>query len=98
MEDVDGRRDEEDIGDEGKVVSEDGEDQAIQVDEAAEAAAAADDTAPKRRYITTAREVHDAFDSVNTLRYSQPTHLQGQSCFLFYSLCLTDVPKGNARD
>ncbi|KAF8917844.1 beta-lactamase-like protein [Mucidula mucida] len=78
MEDVDGRRDEEDIGDEGKVVSEDGEDQAIQVDEAAEAAAAADDTAPKRRYITTAREVHDAFDSVNTLRYSQPTHLQGK--------------------
>ncbi|KAF9028442.1 hypothetical protein BDZ89DRAFT_1066090 [Hymenopellis radicata] len=78
MEDVDGRRDEEDIGDEGKVAPEDGEDQVMQVDEAAEAAAAADDTAPKRRYITTAREVHDAFDSVNTLRYSQPTHLQGK--------------------
>jgi len=28
-------------------------------------------------YVATTKEVHDAFDSVNTLRYSQPTHLQG---------------------
>lgn len=31
----------------------------------------------KRRYIATLSEVHDAFDSVNVLRYSQPCHLQG---------------------
>jgi cleavage and polyadenylation specificity factor subunit 2 len=31
-------------------------------------------------YVATTQEVHDAFDSVNTLRYSQPTHLQGSPC------------------
>ncbi|TDL29537.1 cleavage and polyadenylation specificity factor subunit [Rickenella mellea] len=30
------------------------------------------------RCIATAKEVHGAFDTVNTLRYSQPTHLQGK--------------------
>lgn len=29
--------------------------------------------------IATIKQVHDAFDSFTTLRYSQPTHLQGQS-------------------
>jgi cleavage and polyadenylation specificity factor subunit 2 len=28
--------------------------------------------------IATMKQVHDAFDSFTTLRYSQPTHLQGQ--------------------
>ncbi|KAI0368067.1 hypothetical protein BV20DRAFT_969649 [Pilatotrama ljubarskyi] len=32
----------------------------------------------KRRYIATVQQVHDAFDSVNVLRYSQPCHLQGK--------------------
>ncbi|KZT72539.1 cleavage and polyadenylation specificity factor subunit [Daedalea quercina L-15889] len=32
----------------------------------------------KGRYIATLPEVHDAFDSVNVLRYSQPCHLQGK--------------------
>ncbi|KAH9844105.1 beta-lactamase-like protein [Rhodofomes roseus] len=32
----------------------------------------------KGRYIATLQEVHDAFDSVNVLRYSQPCHLQGK--------------------
>ena len=32
----------------------------------------------KHRYIATLPEVHDAFDSVNVLRYSQPCHLQGK--------------------
>lgn len=31
----------------------------------------------KIRYVATVQEVHDAFDSVNVLRYSQPCHLQG---------------------
>ena len=30
--------------------------------------------------VATTKEVQEAFDTVNTLRYSQPTHLQG-SCF-----------------
>ncbi|KAL7282245.1 hypothetical protein ACG7TL_003714 [Trametes sanguinea] len=32
----------------------------------------------KRKYVATVHEVHDAFDSVNVLRYSQPCHLQGK--------------------
>ncbi|KAI0332393.1 hypothetical protein GY45DRAFT_1320888 [Cubamyces sp. BRFM 1775] len=32
----------------------------------------------KRMYVATVQEVHDAFDSVNVLRYSQPCHLQGK--------------------
>lgn len=31
----------------------------------------------KDMYVATLQEVHDAFDSVNVLRYSQPCHLQG---------------------
>lgn len=34
---------------------------------------------PKRKFVATIHEVNEAFDSVNTLRYSQPTHLQGTS-------------------
>jgi len=30
-----------------------------------------------QKYIATANQVHEAYDAVNTLRYSQPTHLQG---------------------
>ena len=29
------------------------------------------------KYVATVQEVHDAFDTVNVLRYSQPCHLQG---------------------
>ncbi|KAH7887585.1 beta-lactamase-like protein [Phlebopus sp. FC_14] len=39
------------------------------------------DTLPEytpTRCIATAHEVHEAYDAVNTLRYSQPTHLQGK--------------------
>ena len=31
----------------------------------------------KRKFVATIHEVNEAFDSVSTLRYSQPTHLQG---------------------
>ncbi|EIW61467.1 uncharacterized protein TRAVEDRAFT_162694 [Trametes versicolor FP-101664 SS1] len=34
--------------------------------------------AVKHRYVATVQQVHDAFDSVNVLRYSQPCHLQGK--------------------
>lgn len=33
---------------------------------------------PFPKYIATVNQVHEAYDGVNTLRYSQPTHLQGQ--------------------
>lgn len=36
----------------------------------------------KPKFVATIHEVNEAFDSVNTLRYSQPTHLQGISPFL----------------
>lgn len=29
------------------------------------------------KYIATPLEIQEAFESINTLRYSQPTHLQG---------------------
>ena len=35
----------------------------------------------KRKFIATVIEVQDAFDSCNTLRYSQPTHLQGKCLY-----------------
>lgn len=34
---------------------------------------------PKRKFVATIHEVNESFDFVNTLRYSQPTHLQGTS-------------------
>ena len=33
--------------------------------------------ASKGKYVATPQEVHDSFDAVNTLRYSQPAHLSG---------------------
>ncbi|KAH7931204.1 hypothetical protein BV22DRAFT_1190509 [Leucogyrophana mollusca] len=30
------------------------------------------------KYVATVQEVHEAYDAINTLRYSQPTHLQGK--------------------
>ena len=33
---------------------------------------------PKGKYVATSQEVHDSFDAVNTLRYSQPAHLSGK--------------------
>ena len=32
----------------------------------------------KGKYVATPQEVHDSFNAVNTLRYSQPAHLQGK--------------------
>lgn len=32
---------------------------------------------PSKKCIATVNQVHEAYDAVNTLRYSQPTHLQG---------------------
>jgi cleavage and polyadenylation specificity factor subunit 2 len=68
-EDVEGIREEEDIGDEGekKTDSETG----IETEEPKEL------VKTKGKYVATLHDVQDAFDAINTLRYSQPTHLQG---------------------
>ncbi|KAF8631524.1 hypothetical protein AX15_002284 [Amanita polypyramis BW_CC] len=75
IEDVEGIRDEEDIQDPHDNVEQD------------DAAQPEGDIAPslsekfessRRKYIATLAEVHDAFEHLNTLRYSQPTHLQGK--------------------
>lgn len=80
-EDVEGIRDEEEVEDE----------QPTEVNETEETKPSGEDemqTDPLpsearvsgknvRKYIATLQEVHDAFDSLNVLRYSQPCHLQG---------------------
>ena len=71
-EDVEGLREEEDVGDErGQPSDADG---SIDETEPKESQVTGNAT---KKYIATIQEVHEAFDSVNTLRYSQPTHLQG---------------------
>ncbi|KAJ7590894.1 beta-lactamase-like protein [Mycena floridula] len=76
-EDIEGIRDEQDIGDdEEKPV--DAESMDVAQDEENVEAPAKSVEEPKGKYLATARQVHEAFDSVNTLRYSQPTHLQGK--------------------
>jgi cleavage and polyadenylation specificity factor subunit 2 len=74
-EDIEGVRDEEDVGNEREHKQE-------QVDGTTELHEGSRSPSPKRdapkgKYVATLIEVQDAFDSVNTLRYSQPTHLQG---------------------
>ncbi|KAI0796908.1 beta-lactamase-like protein [Abortiporus biennis] len=75
-EDVEGLREEQDVGDDEptndntEVV--DGESKPSEV--------SATRPAKKKtgKYVATVQQVHDAFDSVNVLRYSQPCHLQGK--------------------
>ncbi|KAK7054222.1 cleavage and polyadenylation specificity factor subunit 2 [Favolaschia claudopus] len=70
-EDIEGIRDEEDFGEDEPVPVQDGD-------------SVMDDSPPvirdklKGKYVATLNEVQEAFDSVNTLRYSQPTRLQGK--------------------
>jgi cleavage and polyadenylation specificity factor subunit 2 len=81
-EDVEGIREEEDVGDEGEKPS-------TESDVTQEPGTPTPETdthiGSSGRYIATSREVHDAFDSLNTLRYSQPTHLQGKNDCLTFS-------------
>lgn len=37
----------------------------------------------KRKFVATVLEVHEAFDSITVLRYTQPCHLQG-TCYFIY--------------
>ncbi|KAF9464371.1 beta-lactamase-like protein [Collybia nuda] len=74
-EDVEGIREEEDVGDE--VERKTGMEDDTLVRESSRSLTPKIDV-PKGKYVATLTEVQDAFDSINTLRYSQPTHLQGK--------------------
>jgi len=82
-EDVEGLRDEEEVIDEPQ------EPQNFNVDD--ENIESRDESLPatdgKGKFIATVIEVQDAFDSCNTLRYSQPTHLQGAYKYILTSTC-----------
>ncbi|TFK43712.1 beta-lactamase-like protein [Crucibulum laeve] len=74
-EDVEGLRDEEDVGDEP-------EQKAVENTDGMDMGEPSEPEPPKvktkGKYVATLIEVQDAFDAINTLRYSQPTHLQGK--------------------
>ncbi|KXN89602.1 Cleavage factor two protein 2 [Leucoagaricus sp. SymC.cos] len=77
MEDVEGLRDEQDIGDEPIPETVHEEMRPEENDEVSQEALAKP-RVKSGRYISTLVEVQDAFEYLNTLRYSQPTHLQGK--------------------
>ncbi|KAE9410142.1 cleavage and polyadenylation specificity factor subunit [Gymnopus androsaceus JB14] len=72
VEEVEALRDEQDIGDQ----FEEGDDASVHSE--TEEEKAPKPTTKSGKYVATLREVQDSFDSVNTLRYSQPAHLQGK--------------------
>lgn len=43
------------------------------------------------KYVATVKQVHEAFDTFTTLRYSQPTHLQGWSIIKIFKVILSFV-------
>ncbi|KAG9317488.1 beta-lactamase-like protein [Chiua virens] len=65
LEDIEGTRDEQDVLDED-----------LPPDSDPRASNPLNSAPPK--YVATVNQVHEAYDAVNTLRYSQPTHLQGK--------------------
>jgi len=81
-EDVEGLRDEEDFGDEPSAEKSDEENGTEEPHEKTESPPPTKN--PKGKCIPTVIEVQDAFDSMNTLRYSQPTHLQGEYLKIHY--------------
>ncbi|THV08366.1 hypothetical protein K435DRAFT_8951 [Dendrothele bispora CBS 962.96] len=75
-EDVEGLRDEQDIGEEVEKTEEEDEENTARDESEIDKPLL---PIPKSgKYIATVREVQDAFDSLHTLRYSQPAHLQGK--------------------
>ncbi|KAJ2931622.1 hypothetical protein H1R20_g5346, partial [Candolleomyces eurysporus] len=77
MEDVDGIRGEIDVGEE---TDEQQETEDVEMDEQSkeEGQKPVTSTGAQGRCIPTVIEVQDAFEAMNTLRYSQPIHLQGK--------------------
>ncbi|KAG6812985.1 hypothetical protein H0H92_014916 [Tricholoma furcatifolium] len=76
-EDVEGIREEEDVGGDS-VVQPKSEPDSIELDDEPTTPSTTKKEGKKGKYVATLTEVQDAFDSINTLRYSQPTHLQGK--------------------
>ena len=74
-EDVEGIRDEQDVGDKS-TQEQSFDDSEPPSDEPPQSPTTAA-RAKKRRYVATSQQVIEAFESVNVLRYSQPCHLQG---------------------
>jgi cleavage and polyadenylation specificity factor subunit 2 len=96
IEEVEGIRDEQDVGDDSPKNDEDG------VFDDTDASKPPPSTPPPDEgpRVSTVQEVHEAFDFINTLRYSQPTHLQGlHPCILSPHpyLILSCIVKGSAR-
>jgi cleavage and polyadenylation specificity factor subunit 2 len=79
MEDVEGIREEEDVGDVEETAAPQ-DSGSMDVDEALGPQPKKDSS--KGKYVATLPEVLEAFDAINTLRYSQPTHLQGSRLFV----------------
>lgn len=77
MEDVEGIRDEQEVD----VIEESNESSVAEESESMVPSSPKLKKQPKK-FVATVQEVHEAFDAVNTLRYSQPTHLQGNSTFI----------------
>ncbi|KAH9998248.1 beta-lactamase-like protein [Russula vinacea] len=84
-EEVDGIRDEEDVGgaEEQATLGNDGDvpmrdPSNSSQDGQPEEGSLPQPYVPKGKYVATPQEVHDSFDAVNTLRYSQPAHLSGR--------------------
>jgi cleavage and polyadenylation specificity factor subunit 2 len=91
-EDVQGIRDEEEVGDESENKTEGDES-----GDMGEGNGSKETPKTMGKYVATLNEVHDAFNSVNTLRYSQPTHLQG-IIYAFYAYSTFSLRlKGNAK-
>ena len=73
IEEVEGIRDEQDVGDDSRKSDQD----ASFDDTDTSQSTPSNPTSDEGPRVATVHEVHEAFDSINTLRYSQPTHLQG---------------------
>jgi cleavage and polyadenylation specificity factor subunit 2 len=82
-EEAEGIRDEDDVGNsEEQATPETGDGESLQ-DSPDEESHLEEGSYPKTRsskgkYVATPQEVHDSFDGVGTLRYSQPAHLSGK--------------------
>lgn len=78
LEDIEGIRDEQDIDD---LVAEqalpNAESSPSDTKDRNQSCTEESSTSSPGKYVATVQEVHEAYDAVNTLRYSQPTHLQG---------------------
>jgi cleavage and polyadenylation specificity factor subunit 2 len=74
-EDIEGIRDEEDVGDEDENPNQ--EEDTVMDSGVGSPSPPVNRDKLKGKYVATLNEVQEAFDSVNTLRYSQPTRLQG---------------------